>query len=354
MKKAILQADQLTTGYDDGVPVSHGLNLTLRAGELTCLIGPNGAGKSTLLRTVAGLQAPLSGVARLTGKDVARLSNGALARRVSLVLTERPEVGLLNGYALVALGRHPYTDWLGRLSAHDLAMVHWAVAAVGADDIAHKPLIEMSDGQRQKIMIARALAQDTALMILDEPTAYLDLPRRVEIMTLLAHLAHQTGQTILVTTHDLDLALRMADSLWLMSADGAVQVGAPEDLVLNGAFERAFHSEGICFDPQTGTFHTGAVQVATVTLNGTGLGYTWTRRALQRKGWRVMESVATGGTPHIEVCQDGDSVRWTVRCGRQVRICRTVDEAVRALDDSQRETVADETTSPAALIRANG
>ncbi len=324
----ILQTHHLTTGYKQHV-VSAELGLSVRRGAMTCLIGPNGAGKSTLLRTVAGLQAPLSGRVTLMGDDVFALSQAELARRVSLVLTERPDVGLMNGYALVALGRHPHTGWLGTLNAHDTAMVHWAIQAVNGQDIAQKPLIELSDGQRQKMMIARALAQDPALMILDEPTAYLDLPRRVEIMSLLAHLAHTTGQAILTTTHDLDLALRMADTIWLMTADGTVQTGTPEDLVLNSAFERAFQSEGICFDPLTGTFHTGRPATKAIRLTGQGLGYIWTRRALERDGWRI----DTQAQAHIEVYQDGDNLCWTLHEAHTVRVVESIAEVLAALSD---------------------
>ena len=159
----------------------------------------------------------------------------------------------MNGYGLVALGRHPHSDWLGRLTAADHRAVAWALNAVSASDLAEKPLAQLSDGQRQKLMIARALAQEAQVMLLDEPTAYLDLPRRVETMQLLKELARSAKRAILVSTHDLDLALRSCDQLWLMSADGIV-TGAPEDLVLDGGLGKTFSAAGITFDKRIGSF----------------------------------------------------------------------------------------------------
>ncbi|MEO0562833.1 MAG: ABC transporter ATP-binding protein, partial [Chloroflexota bacterium] len=228
----VLETHNLSVGYPAHTVASE-LSLSLASGELVCLLGPNGAGKSTLMRTVAGMQPILAGRVTIGPDDLARLSPRERAARLSVVLTERPNLGLLNGYALVALGRHPYTDWTGRLSPHDEAVVRWAVEAVDATDLADRPMTKLSDGQRQKLMIARALAQESEVMLLDEPTAFLDLPRRAEVMGLLRNLAAQTGRAILLSTHDLDLALRTADKLWLMS-EGAVRVGTPEDLVLSG------------------------------------------------------------------------------------------------------------------------
>ena len=290
MKKAILTTQQLSIGYATGRRlhvVASDLNLSLLAGELVCLVGPNGAGKSTLMRTLAGMQSPLAGQVRLLGDDVHRLDAKELARRLSIVLTERTDVGLLSGYGLVALGRHPYTAWHGQLSAYDEAVINWAVDAVGAQDLAARPVSELSDGERQKIMIARALAQEPALMLLDEPTAYLDLPRRVEIIQLLRSLAHTTQRAILLSIHDLDLALRSADRIWLIGSDGQLVEGAPEDLVLSGAFEAAFLSEGVRFDQMTGSFRLVNRSTRRIRLQGEGASLIWTQRALERHGYQI-------------------------------------------------------------------
>jgi iron complex transport system ATP-binding protein len=191
------------------------------------------------------MQLPLGGEVRLLGDDIYKLAPPELAKRLSLVLTEKVDVGMLSAYTLVSLGRHPYTNWWGNLTSEHEAIVHWAIKSVGAVHLAQRQVSELSDGERQKIMIARALAQSPTVMLLDEPTAFLDLPRRVEIMQLLRQLTRETNQAILLSTHDLDLALRLADKVWLLTTNGILHVGAPEDLVLSGAFADTFNSEGV-------------------------------------------------------------------------------------------------------------
>jgi iron complex transport system ATP-binding protein len=277
----------------------------LPAGELVCLIGPNGAGKSTLIRTLAGMQRPLRGSVLLMGDDVHELPTRELARRLSVVLTERVNPGLLSARTLVSLGRHPHTDWSGRLMAQDDAAVQQALDAVGAAALAERQVIELSDGERQKIMIARALAQEPALLILDEPTAFLDLPRRAEVMQLLRRLAHDDGRAILLSTHDLDLALRTADRIWLMARDGTLQAGAPEDLILSGAFEAAFRAEGVSFDAQTGAFRLNTQTGGQISVAGGGLPALWTRRALERAGYAI---ASKGGA--ALACIEVEPPRW--------------------------------------------
>lgn len=288
----LLQTQQLDIGYHAGrrpdAIVARNINLSLDAGELVCLLGPNGCGKSTLLRTIAGMQKPLSGAITLAGHDITRLKPRQLATRLSIVLTDRPDVGLLNGYALVALGRHPHTGWMGRLSRYDEAVIQWAIETVDAGEFATRPVMQLSDGQRQKLLIARALAQETDLILLDEPTAFLDLPRRAEIMYLLRQLAAATGRAILLSTHDLDLALQSADTLWLMGVEG-VHAGTPEDMVISGAFEAAFQSEGVAFDRANGAFSVRFSQDTEriIAVHGQGVAHTWTRHALKRTGFTL-------------------------------------------------------------------
>jgi iron complex transport system ATP-binding protein len=190
-----------------------------------------------------------------------------------------------------------------------------------------RPVSELSDGERQKIMIARALAQEPDLMLLDEPTAYLDLPRRVEMMGLLRRLAHETGRAILLSTHDLDLALRSADRIWLLPNDGPMQTGAPEDLVLNGAFEAAFHSEGVAFDPRAGSFAVHAGHRGSIALEADGLRREWTQRALERVGF----SISTNGTkPLARVVAHDD--HWDVIREGEAVVCRSLYELVGEMD----------------------
>jgi iron complex transport system ATP-binding protein len=244
---AALKARDLTVGYRQGTRtrvVNRGLNLCLRRGTLAALLGPNGAGKSTLMRTLAGLQPPLAGEVWLDGRPLRALSANELARNLAVVLTDRVDAGYMSAYALAALGRYPYTSWDGRLSAEDEAIVQEAMRAARCESLAARAASELSDGERQRVMLARALAQQTPIVLLDEPTAFLDLPRRIEIMHLLRDLAHDTGRAFLISTHDLELALRFADELWLMAADGAFSVGAPEEVSARGDLLRAFAAEG--------------------------------------------------------------------------------------------------------------
>lgn len=297
-KSPVLHAQGLTIGYarargTDAV-IARQLNFALHPGELICLLGPNGAGKSTLMRTLARLQPPLAGQIWLDERPLEELRPGQLARRLSVVLTDRVDVGALSGHGLVSLGRHPYTGWTGSLTPPDQQVVNWALQAVGAAGLAQRQVLELSDGERQKILIARALAQQPLVMLLDEPTAFLDLPRRVEVMALLRRLARENQQAVLLSTHDLDLALRNADRLWLLSAEGALFDGAPEDLVLTGAFERVFAGEGVTFDRASGSFHTSRITCGRLALHGEGPAAFWTRRALERIGFEVVEPGAGG------------------------------------------------------------
>ncbi len=316
MSRAILATEHLSIGYAPRRGprriVASNLNLTLHAGEVVCLLGPNGVGKSTLLRTLVGMQPPLDGRVWLDGVDLSTLSAREIARRVSVVLTERVEVGQLTVYALVALGRHPHTDWTGRLTPHDEEVVRRALAAVDAVNLAGRLVHELSDGERQRVMVARALAQEPLVMALDEPTAFLDLPRRVEIMRLLRRLAHETQRAMILSTHDLDLALRSADLLWLMAPGGSVHAGAPEDLVLGGAFEATFATEGISFDRHQGHFRIHPPTRRRIALMGDGVAREWTARALERAGYAAVTPDEPVGL-RITVTGDGHQPCWEVR-----------------------------------------
>ncbi len=288
--ESVIELENLTTGYkslSDTKTITSGINTSLLQGELVCLIGPNGAGKSTLMRTISGDQKPIDGKVYLEGKNIHELTPKYLAKKLSLVLTERVQAGMLTSYEVVALGRFPYTDWSGKLKEADHQVIQEAISMAGANDLADRTLSELSDGERQKIMVARAFAQEPEVMILDEVTAFLDLPRRVEIMQLLKKMANESGKSVLLSTHDMDLALRGADRIWLLPKDGPLQIGAPEDLVLNGAFRNAFETEGMHFDSQSGAFKIHTNYDAAVSLVADGEAAIWTQRALERNGIRV-------------------------------------------------------------------
>ncbi len=311
---ALLEARTLSVGYRQSGPhprpVVEGVNVEMKRGELICLLGPNGAGKSTLIRTLCGMQAPLAGKVLLAGEPLEKLSAREVARRMSLVLTERVAVGLMPVATLVALGRHPYTRWRGRLSPEDREAVWHAMTDAGIETLAYRPVCELSDGERQKVMIARALAQEPQVMILDEATAFLDLPRRVELMHLLRRLTRTKRRAILLATHDLDLALRCADRLWLLPLGGPLQQGAPEDLVLDGTFGGAFAGEGVQFDPGSGAFSLQETKRGSVALRGGGISAMWTYRALERAGYRVTPE---GETPvGVDVIEASGRPAWRI------------------------------------------
>ena len=244
----LLSAENLTIGYSAQHPVAANLSLTLAKGQLTSLLGPNGVGKSTLLRTLANLQRPLSGSISVNGTNIASLTAQELSRTIALVLTDRVSAGGLTVFELVSLGRQPYTGFFGRLTDADKELVIKAMTDVGIAAKAECHVSELSDGERQKVMIAKALAQETPVIFLDEPTAFLDFPSKVEIMLLLHNLSRTTGKTIFLSTHDLELALQISDTIWLMDRQKGVVIGTPEKLATDGSLNNFFTQRGIEFD----------------------------------------------------------------------------------------------------------
>jgi iron complex transport system ATP-binding protein len=307
--KELLHTKNLTIGYKKGKEantIAGPLNLSLRGEQLVCLLGPNGAGKSTLIRTLSGLQPMLHGSVIIEGKEIAKLKPVQMARRLSMVLTNRVQSGNLNVYTVIALGRYPYTNWLGTLSQKDKEIIDWAIRVTETEGYIHRKLDELSDGESQKVMLARALAQDTPVVILDEPTAHLDLPNRISLMRLLHKLARSTGKAIMLSTHDLDLALQTADEVWLMKQDGAMVKGVPEDLVLNGTIEEAFHKEGFHFDKDSGTFIVHGRGHKKIQLIGDGAAAFWTKRALLREGYQLTNNAEQC----IQIIQGSNAVKW--------------------------------------------
>lgn len=318
---ALLSTRDLQTGYHQGsrkVQVSGVLpELTIHAGQLICLLGPNGSGKSTLLRTLAGLQPALGGKVEIEG--LSGLSSSELARKISLVLTDRVTGNNLDVYALVALGRYPWSDWLGGLREADIAAIDKAIAAAGVGDLLERKVFTLSDGENQKVMLARALAQDTPLLMLDEPTAHLDLPSRIRLMRLLHQLARELNKGILLSTHELDLALQVADEVWLLQTAGPLHRGAPEDLILEGIFEAVFAREDVVFDRATGAFRIPPEGLVPVRLEGSGVAAFWTRRALQREGFVVWSDTVSPAGPDVSADASVD-VPAGASPGRLIRI----------------------------------
>ncbi len=254
----LLECHGLATGYGHGLlrrTVTCGVNCSLAKGTFTAFLGANGTGKSTLLRTLAGLQPPLEGYVEIDGLRVDRCRPKELARLVSVVMTSaKGASGGLTAAETVAMGRHPYTGVTGRLNEYDRAVVESALDRVGVTHLASRHIASLSDGERQKVMIAKALAQEAPLMVLDEPTAFLDAASRVETLSLLSSLARNDARTILLSTHDIGLIMDVTDNLWLLMPGGELVDGRPEVLVSNGEVGRMFAGRGVRFDPERGDF----------------------------------------------------------------------------------------------------
>lgn len=242
----MLRLQQLTTGYGKKV-VSSQLCATLPTASLTVLMGTNGAGKSTLLRTLAGFISPLNGNILYGTKDITHLNPRELAKTLSVVLTFRPEADALTAKQVVEMGRMPYAQFFTRNTAVDTQAVEQALQLTQTQGLAHRYINTLSDGERQRVFIAKALAQDTPIILLDEPTAFLDFPTKVHTLKLLSYLAHSKGKSILLSTHDVELALRFADNLWLLNSSGIVS-GTPSLLSSEGAIAQFFARDGLHYN----------------------------------------------------------------------------------------------------------
>ena len=287
MKQETIHIEKLSIGYPskgDVKVVASDICAGINSGELTCLLGANGVGKSTLLRTLSAFQPKLSGEIRIQGKEIGSYTDKQLSKVISVVLTEKCDIRNMTSVELIGLGRSPYTGFWGTLSKEDKEVVDHAINLVGISHLAHRMVHTLSDGERQKVMIAKALAQETPVIILDEPTAFLDFPSKVEMMQLLHQLSRQTDKTIFLSTHDLELALQIADKIWLMDKANGVTIGTPEDLSLDGTLSGFFARKGIVFDLETGLFRVNNEYTSQIRIVGHGQKYAMVRKALQRNG----------------------------------------------------------------------
>ena len=251
-----IELHNLSIGYQTkhGIKtVATGIDGTIKSGELTCLLGANGVGKSTLLKTLSSFQPKTGGEILLEGRELSEYSDKQLSRLIGVVLTEKPDVRNMTVRELVSLGRSPYTGFWGTYSKDDLQVVDEAIAMVGIEPLKKRMVHTLSDGERQKVMIAKALAQQTPVIYLDEPTAFLDYPSKVEVLQLLCRISREADKVIFLSTHDVELALQMADTIWLMTQGEAMAIGSPKTLAEQGALGRFIEREGIVLDPKTMT-----------------------------------------------------------------------------------------------------
>lgn len=276
---SLLLTQNLCVGYGTNALLTN-INVELKAGQLVCFMGPNGIGKSTLIKTLMGLQQPLSG-------EIKFQSNNNRERQMAVVLTDRIHHPQLTVEELITLGRYPYLNWNLALRDEDKTLIGKSIEQARIQHLVDKKISELSDGQMQMVMIARALAQDTPILLLDEPTAHLDLNNRVEIMNVLKRLTRETNRAILLATHELDLALQTADKVWIATPDKKLKTGIPEDLVLDGSFDEVFQFKG--FDLKTGKIEHPIIQTKSVKLTGNGHEFLWTKNALERNGFSVFE-----------------------------------------------------------------
>ena len=295
MKETTIRLRDLSIGYPDKhntKRVAEHLNASIHSGELTCLLGTNGVGKSTLLRTLSAFQPPLGGTIDLLDRPLSTYDDRQLATVIGVVLTEKSDIRNMTVEELVGLGRSPYTGFWGTLKEGDRKIVHKAIARVRIEPLTQRMVHTLSDGERQKVMIAKALAQETPIIFLDEPTAFLDFPSKVEVMQLLHNLTHTLQKTVFMSTHDLELALQIADKIWLMDRTNGIAIGTPEDLSLEGKLSSFFSRKGITYDTETGFFRIDTDYRREIHLHGHGSRYAMVRKALQRNGIRADRHVA--------------------------------------------------------------
>jgi len=255
-KHSVLEVSELAIGYiskKKSTIISEGINFSINKGELVGLVGTNGIGKSTLLRSLAGMQPSLQGSISINGNLLQDTSAFQLANKLSIVLTETPASKNLSVLELVSLGRHPYTNWVGALSETDKNIIQNAISATEIESLVTKKCYELSDGQLQKVMIARALAQDTPLILLDEPTTHLDLYHRASVLKLLKKLSQENGKTILFSTHEIDLAIQLSDKMIVMTKEDT-HYNSPTELINRGCLRYLFPKETIYFDEESKRF----------------------------------------------------------------------------------------------------
>ena len=288
----ILSLDSLSIGYLSGKnkkALLSPLNASASIGELVAVIGRNGIGKSTLLRTITGLQPPLGGNVFFSGINIRQYSRLELAQKVGFISTEIVRIANMSVYELVSLGRFPYTNWIGKIDNRDHEIIMDSIEKTGMVNLYDRNISELSDGERQRAMVARVLAQDTEIMIMDEPTAFLDIKSKYEIVHLMHELTEKKRKTIIFSTHDLNIAISQADKIWLTLDERLIE-GAPEDLILEGSFNNLFGSSAVGFNSTDGSFSFRRNVRGTIYVEGKGNKRHWTEKAIVRAGFSVSES----------------------------------------------------------------
>ncbi|MEI6049870.1 MAG: ABC transporter ATP-binding protein [Bacteroidota bacterium] len=287
----ILSLDSLKIGYVQGKHervLLPPLNGCARSGEIIAVIGRNGIGKSTLLRTLTGLQPSLGGEILFSGKNIRDYSRMELAQKVGYISTEIVKVSNMRVYDLVALGRFPHTNWIGKIDSENHEAIMDVLEKTSMAGFCNRFVSELSDGERQRAMIARILAQDTGIMIMDEPTAFLDIGGKYELFHLMHLLSEKGKKTIIFSTHDLYMAISQSDKIWLILENELVE-GAPEDLMIDGAFDHLFDSSPVQFNSENGTFSFRSEEKGRIYIEGAGIRKHWVEKAIRRVGFASSE-----------------------------------------------------------------
>ena len=332
---AFLQLKNLSIGYFSGnskKEVQKNINLTAHKGELIALIGTNGCGKSTLLRSISCLQPVLNGQILLDGMNIIEMSPKKRATQISVVLSTQESIASFTVKELIAIGRDPFTGWLGNLDDNDKEMIHNAIEVTHLQGYENRNIHKLSDGERQRVFIARAMAQDTPLMVLDEPTSHLDLPNRISTLLLLQKLARQTSKTILISTHELETAMQVADKIWLMKKHAGISVGTPEDLILTGAINSAFDNNksnaDYTFNDLTGGFLINQHQNNSVFVTlegGNEIVRKWTLQALRKNGYIVSSK------GEIDIIINEGTHNWQIQTKHETIAANSIEELIKNL-----------------------
>ncbi len=296
----IVNADQVNAGYESKTVVE-GVNLKGLKGQMICLLGPNGAGKSTILRTLSGLLAPVSGTVQIDGTDISSLRENALAKKLAVVLTEQSAPALMTVYELVSMGRYPHTNFWGKLEREDYEVIDQAFDQVGVKHLAERYYSELSDGEKQKVMIARALVQQPELIILDEPTSHLDIHHKVEIIQILNHLCRTLGITAILSLHDLDLAAKGCQTLLMVKDGKVIAQGAPEDVIKSGTLQELYNVKGARYNELLGSVElTGNYEEEVFVVPGCGTAIPL-YRSLERGGYGTASGVLHKNDVDVQV-----------------------------------------------------
>lgn len=323
----IIELQNLVVGYHkkrNPVSVMCFPEIKVEKGDFIAIAGPNGIGKSTLIKTLVQLIPELSGKIMFKGRPASIYSRNALASLISYVSTEAIHNHQMTVRDLVTFGRYPYTNWFGKIENEDMGIVDEAIAMLEIEHLATRFIDEISDGERQKAMIARAIAQQTEIVILDEPTAFLDLPHKHEIVNLLGRFSREFRKTIIFTTHDLGIAIREVDKLWILS-DTGFYYGSPEDLVLNGTISKTFNTSKVAFDNRKGDFSIKKTYKPFFYITGKNSVVHWTKNAIEKDGYTILDK-ETDSQPVITIEQSASEYLWKCSSQGKVTVLNSISE----------------------------